>query len=159
MLSHTKLLTLNASLERQKNYLLKQVNTEYSPEKFSSFQSGHERIMRQVDITAENSDADVLLTGETGTGKDCIARHIHYLSRRRDSLFVEVNCPALSPTLFESELFGHVKGAFTGAHAKRVGRLEMAEGGTVFLDEDRRTPVAAPEPSCCMSFRTGGSSV
>jgi transcriptional regulator with GAF, ATPase, and Fis domain len=134
MLSHTQLVNLNASLEQQKLYLLKQVETQYGPERFFYSSRAMREIMRQVQIISD-SDASVLITGETGTGKDCIARYIHHLSRRRSALFVKVNCPALSEALFESELFGHVKGAFTGASSKRVGRFEMADGGTVFLDE------------------------
>ena len=77
----------------------------------------------------------VMFTGETGTGKTYLARCLHECSRRNRGGFVKVNCPALAPTLFESEMFGHARGAFTGANAKRVGRLEMAQGGTLFLDE------------------------
>ena len=72
------------------------------------------------------SDVSVLITGETGTGKDLFAQHIHDLGQFRDNLFVKVNCPALAAGLFESELFGHEKGSFTGAHACRIGRFEMA---------------------------------
>lgn len=77
----------------------------------------------------------VMFTGETGTGKTYLARLLHECSRRSRGNFVKVNCPALAPTLFESEMFGHARGAFTGASAKRAGRLEMAQGGTLFLDE------------------------
>lgn len=77
----------------------------------------------------------VLITGETGTGKSMLARWLHRHSPRRAANFVKVNCPSLAPTLFESEMFGYAKGAFTGAYAKRVGRIEMAQGGTLFLDE------------------------
>ena len=140
MLSHTRLVSLNTRLEQQNRYLLKQVDTQYQPDRFYYSSPVMKEIMRQVEIIAD-SDASVLITGETGTGKDCIARYLHYLSSRRDALFVKVNCPALSPGLFESELFGHVKGAFTGANSKRVGRFEMANGGTVFLDEIGELPL------------------
>ncbi|MHB8068867.1 MAG: sigma-54-dependent Fis family transcriptional regulator [Desulfobaccales bacterium] len=140
MLSHTKLVSLNTNLEQQKRFLLKQVDPQYNPDNFYYSAAAMQEIMRQVEIIAD-SDASVLITGETGTGKDCIARYLHYLSARREALFVKVNCPALSETLFESELFGHVKGAFTGAHSKRVGRFEMANSGTIFLDEIGELPM------------------
>ena len=88
-------------------------------------------IVRQVAPTR----ATVLLTGESGTGKELIAKAIHQLSPRAKQPFVAVHCAALAPTLLESELFGHEKGAFTGAHERRIGRFEQAQGGTLFLDE------------------------
>jgi formate hydrogenlyase transcriptional activator len=81
------------------------------------------------------TDTTVLILGETGTGKELVARGIHARSARRDRPLVKVNCPALSSELLESELFGHEKGAFTGAMAQQIGRFELTDGGTIFLDE------------------------
>ena len=87
------------------------------------------------------SSANVLIEGESGTGKELAAHAIHNLSRRNKAKFVTVHCAALSPTLLESELFGHEKGAFTGAHERRIGRFEQASGGTIFLDEAAEIPL------------------
>ena len=95
---------------------------------------GIRRVRRMVEMVAA-SEANVLITGESGTGKEVVARHIHHHSGRRHKAFVPVNCGAIPADLLESELFGHEKGAFTGAIAARQGRFEMAEGGTLFLDE------------------------
>ncbi|MDR0339496.1 MAG: sigma-54-dependent Fis family transcriptional regulator, partial [Desulfovibrio sp.] len=92
------------------------------------------KVIRQIEVVA-NLNIPVLILGETGTGKSMLAQYIHRRSQRQEAHFVKVNCPALSNTLFESELFGHAKGAFTGASAKRTGRFELAHGGTLFLDE------------------------
>src|SRR5438270_1863536 len=93
-----------------------------------------EAVYRRVRLVAP-SPASVLLVGETGTGKELIARHIHRLSPRADGPYIRVNCGALSESLLESELFGHIKGAFTGAIDNKTGRFEAAHGGTIFLDE------------------------
>ena len=89
---------------------------------------------------AARTDAAVLITGETGTGKELLAKAIHFNSRRRERPFVIVNCGSIPRDLVESELFGHVKGAFTGAVAHKQGRAEMADGGTLFLDEIGEMP-------------------
>jgi formate hydrogenlyase transcriptional activator len=99
---------------------------------------GSSRALSQVQehiATVAPSDSTVLVTGETGTGKELVARAIHQASRRRDAAMVTVNCAALSPGLIESEMFGHEKGAFTGAIARKIGRFELADGGTILLDE------------------------
>lgn len=131
LLAYAQLQRVNDHVNMQKDFLLNQDEDRadffYDDPKMQS-------ILEQVQRVA-TSDVPVLITGETGTGKDHIARLIHYLSPRREALFVKVNCPALTPTLFESELFGHARGAFTGADRRRVGRFEMADGGTIFLDE------------------------
>lgn len=95
---------------------------------------GIQRVRKMIEMVA-SSDANVLIVGESGTGKEVVARHIHYHSGRRSKPFVPVNCGAIPADLLESELFGHEKGAFTGAITARQGRFEMADGGTLFLDE------------------------
>ena len=93
------------------------------------------QMVRKMIQQVANSDANVLILGESGTGKEVVARNLHYYSNRRDKAFVPVNCGAIPADLLESELFGHEKGAFTGAISTRQGRFELAEGGTLFLDE------------------------
>lgn len=93
------------------------------------------RAVYEMTARVAPSTATVLLTGETGTGKELIARAVHSLSHRTSGPFIRVNCGALAESLLESELFGHVKGAFTSAHENRAGRFEAAHGGTIFLDE------------------------
>ena len=96
--------------------------------------AGITRVRRMIEQVA-SSDANVLILGESGTGKEVVARKLHYFSDRRDKPFVPINCGAIPSELLESELFGHEKGAFTGAISTRQGRFELAEGGTLFLDE------------------------
>ncbi len=140
MLAYTELAKLNRSLEREKDYLL-QSSDDYQQDEFFYASDAMAEIMKTIRQSAD-TDATVLITGETGTGKDYLAHCIHNLSSRRNHLFVKTNCPALASSLFESELFGHAKGAFTGASSQRVGRFELANGGTIFLDEIAELPIS-----------------
>ncbi len=115
-------------LQSTKGYLLKTNNKKY------------ENLLKVLEKAA-HSNASIFITGESGTGKEILARYIHEESNRRDGNFVAVNCQALSETLLESELFGHEKGAFTGAVEKRIGRFEEANQGTLFLDEIGEIPI------------------
>ncbi len=121
-------------LQLENLYLQEEIKTRQSSGNIIGDSPAMQEVFGQVEQVA-GADATVLLTGETGTGKSVIARAIHDLSDRRDKLFVNVNCAALPGELVESELFGHEKGAFTGATAQRKGRFELADGGTLFLDE------------------------
>src|SRR5438445_137131 len=100
------------------------------------------KVLQRVSKVA-SSDSTVLILGETGTGKELIARAIHKRSGRADRAFIGVNCAAIPPSLVASELFGHEKGAFTGASQRRLGRFEAADGGTIFLDEIGELPPEA----------------
>jgi formate hydrogenlyase transcriptional activator len=121
-------------LTEEKLYLQDQIRTEYNFEEIIGQSAALKGILEQVQTVAP-TDSTVLILGETGTGKELIARAIHSLSARRERALVKVNCAAIPTGLLESELFGHEKGAFTGAIAQRVGRFELAHKGTLFLDE------------------------
>src|SRR4030095_2939489 len=99
-----------------------------------------QEVYRLIDLVAP-STASVLITGESGTGKELVARNIHELSKRKEGPFIAINCSAIPETLMESEIFGHEKGAFTGALERRQGCFELANGGTIFLDEIAEMPV------------------
>jgi PAS domain S-box-containing protein len=121
-------------LKEEKRYLEEELRTEYSFEEIVGNGESLRRVLKQVETVAP-TDATTLILGETGTGKELIARAIHNLSPRSGHTFVKVNCSSIPTGLLESELFGHEKGAFTGAIQQRVGRLELAHRGTLFLDE------------------------
>ncbi len=121
-------------LEQENRTLRQQVDERYGLENIIGESAALREVLDTVRQVAP-SLANVLLEGESGTGKELAAHAIHNLSRRNKAKFVIVHCAALSPTLLESELFGHEKGAFTGAHERRIGRFEQANGGTIFLDE------------------------
>jgi formate hydrogenlyase transcriptional activator len=120
--------------EQENRYLEEELITTHQFDEIVGESSGLKRVLKQVEDVAP-TDATVLILGETGTGKELIARAIHDLSPRRDHGFVRLNCSAIPSGLLESELFGHEKGAFTGAITQKIGRLELAHQGTFFLDE------------------------
>ncbi len=121
-------------LERENRLLLDQVQRQFGFENLIGSGSAMRSVFETIQKVAE-TDLTVLVRGESGTGKELVAQAIHNRSSRKKRLFVAVNCAAISSELVESELFGHEKGAFTGADARRVGRFEAADGGTIFLDE------------------------
>jgi len=136
-----------AEVERLKNrlhaenvYLQEEIRQEHNFEEIVGGSPALLAMLREVERVAQ-TDSTALLLGETGTGKELIARAIHNRSARRDRPLVKVNCGAISAGLVESELFGHVKGAFTGASDRRTGRFELADGGTLFLDEVGELPL------------------
>jgi len=125
---------LKNKLAQEKLYLEDEIRTEMNFDEIVGDGASLRAVLKQVETVAP-TDSTVLITGETGTGKELIARAIHNLSPRRERTFVKVNCAAIPTGLLESELFGHERGAFTGAITQRIGRFELANGGTIFLDE------------------------
>jgi two-component system response regulator HupR/HoxA len=124
----------NERLRAENLYLRREVERRYGFDQLIGSSPAMEGVFEVMQKVAE-TDATVLLTGETGTGKDLVARAIHYAGRRKERRFLAQNCAALPDTLLESELFGHKRGAFTGAHADKKGLFEIADGGAIFLDE------------------------
>lgn len=127
-------------LEKEKLYLQEEINDVYNYQEIIGAGPAIQPVLQRVSQVAK-TDSSVLILGETGTGKELIARAIHNQSYRRDQLMVKVNCAALSPHLIESELFGHERGSFTGATDRRIGKFELAAGGTLFLDEIGEMPL------------------
>jgi PAS domain S-box-containing protein len=129
-----------ARLEAQNVYLQEEIKGSHDFEELIGSSTSLKKILKNVERVAP-TDSTVLITGETGTGKELIARAIHNLSPRKDKPLVKVNCAAIPFGLIESELFGHEKGAFTGALTKKMGRFEVADKGTIFLDEIGELPL------------------
>jgi formate hydrogenlyase transcriptional activator len=129
-----------ARLEAQNVYLQEEIKGTHNFEELIGGSTSLKKVLKNVERVAP-TDSTVLITGETGTGKELIARAIHNLSPRKDRPLVKVNCAAIPAGLIESELFGHEKGAFTGALTKKVGRFELADKGTIFLDEIGELPL------------------
>jgi transcriptional regulator with GAF, ATPase, and Fis domain len=131
---------LKDQLEAERAYLQEEIKLEYNHENIIGQSDGLNYVLYKVEQIAR-SNTIVLVLGETGTGKELVARAIHGLSLRKDRALVKVNCATLPSNLIESELFGHEKGAFTGAHSRRLGRFEIANGTTLFLDEIGELPL------------------
>ncbi len=139
-LNYQEVESLKNKLASEKLYLEEEIQTQYNFEEIIGQSAALKRILQQVSTVAP-TDSAVLLCGETGTGKELIARAIHNLSQRKQRTLVKLNCAAIPTGLLESELFGHEKGAFTGAIAQRIGRFELANKGTLLLDEIGEIPL------------------
>ena len=131
---------LRDRLEAENTYLQQEIKLEHNFEEIISQSPRYKKVLAQVEQVAI-TDATVLVLGESGTGKELLARAVHNISKRKTRPLVKVNCAALPANLIESELFGHEKGAFTGAIARKTGRFELADGGTLFLDEVGELPL------------------
>ncbi|MGB9698250.1 MAG: sigma-54-dependent transcriptional regulator [Thermodesulfobacteriota bacterium] len=131
----------HSRLQAENILLRRQLHTQSAFANIIGNSPAWQRVMDMVRKVA-SGDSNILLTGETGTGKELVAKAIHQLSPRREKIFQPINCASLAETILESELFGHVKGAFTGAITTRRGLIEMADGGTIFLDEIAETSIA-----------------
>ena len=131
---------MKEQLEAENNYLQEEIKVDNEYAGIVGKSPAIQQILNQVELVAPN-DASVLVTGESGTGKELIARAIHERSGRSERPLIRVNCAAIPRELFESEFFGHVRGAFTGAFKDRIGRFELADGGTIFLDEVGEIPL------------------
>jgi PAS domain S-box-containing protein len=129
-----KVQDLTLRLQEENNYLQEEINESWQGSGLEGNSAIFKDMLKQIKLVA-NTDSTVLILGENGTGKEIVARNLHQLSQRSNSALVKVNCAAFSANLLESELFGHEKGAFTGANEKRKGRFELADKGTLFLDE------------------------
>lgn len=132
---------MKGRLEAENLYLQEEINSEHDFEDIIGQSNAVKQLLQQVELVAPTA-ASVLITGESGTGKELVARAIHERSDRSERPLIRVNCAAIPAELFESEFFGHVKGSFTGAVKDRAGRFELADGGTIFLDEVGEIPLA-----------------
>ncbi|WP_212653383.1 sigma 54-interacting transcriptional regulator [Marinomonas sp. CT5] len=132
--------SLKQKLEVENAYLLEELSADFNHHQIIGQSAAVQRLVNQIELVGP-TNANVLIIGESGTGKELIARAIHDVSDRKSRPLIRVNCAAIPTELFESEFFGHVKGAFSGAIADRIGRFELADGGTLFLDEIGEMPL------------------
>jgi len=157
-LAFQEIAALKDKLAKEKLYLEEEIQTEYNFKEIIGDTQGLKKVLKQVQTVAA-TDSTVLILGETGTGKELVARALHDLSNRRERTFVKLNCAAIPTGLLESELFGHEKGAFTGAIATKIGRFELADRGTFFLDEVGEIPLELQVKLlrvCCRSRSLSG---
>lgn len=145
--------TLKEQLETERAYLQEEIKLEFNHENIIGRSNEINYVFYKIEQIAA-TDTNVLVLGETGTGKELVARAIHSMSLRKDRALVKMNCAALPSNLIESELFGHEKGAFTGAHSRRLGRFEIADGATLFLDEIGELPLEL-QPKLLQVVQTG----
>ncbi len=144
---------LKDQLEAERSYLQEEIKLEYNHENIIGQSNAINYVFYKIEQIAGTS-TNVLILGETGTGKELVARAVHGTSLRKDRALVKMNCAALPSNLIESELFGHEKGAFTGAHSRRLGRFEIAHGATLFLDEIGELPLEL-QPKLLQVIDTG----
>jgi len=137
-----KIKSLTEQLQNENTYLQEELNAKFSHTELSGKSMAIEKVLSQINLVAQ-TNSTVLIYGENGTGKELAARQLHRQSHRSKAPMIKVNCAAFTPSLLESELFGHEKGAFTGAVEKRIGKFELANNGTLFLDEIGELSLAA----------------
>lgn len=133
---------LSEQLKEENNYLIGELNQDWQESGLVGKSHIFQAMLEQIKLVSE-TDSTVLVLGDNGTGKELVARNLHRLSHRSKQAFIKVNCAAFTPSLLESELFGHERGAFTGANERRKGRFELADKGTLFLDEVAELPLEA----------------
>lgn len=138
--AYEEIARLKESLENERDYLREEINVAHNFGEIVGESAALQRVLSQIDAVA-GTPANVLILGESGTGKELVTRAIHRRSVRAAGPLIKVNCPSIPKELFESEFFGHVKGAFTGAYRDRTGRFQLADGGTLFLDEVSEIPI------------------
>ncbi|MGY8875402.1 MAG: sigma-54 interaction domain-containing protein, partial [Pseudoalteromonas sp.] len=138
----TQVKHLSEQLKDENNYLIAELNEDWQDSGLVGQSHIFQTMLDQIKLVSE-TDSTVLILGENGTGKELVARNLYRLSKRSEQAFIKVNCAAFTPSLLESELFGHEKGAFTGANDRRKGRFELADKGTLFLDEIAELPLEA----------------
>lgn len=131
---------LSEQLKDENDYLIAELNEDWQDSGLVGRSDVFQRMLDQIQLVSE-TDSTVLILGENGTGKELVARNLHRLSKRNEQAFIKVNCAAFTPSLLESELFGHERGSFTGANERRKGRFELADQGTLFLDEIAELPL------------------